>query len=68
MKFYQLTFMDYEHGKILRWRSSKKQIATLVARWRKEYPLRGLVLTQAVELERDKQSIIDYLNENCGGE
>lgn len=68
MKFYELTFMDTERGKIRRWKTSKKAIRALVANWKTRYPLRALLLTTPVEIKGDKRSVVEYLNQNCGGD
>ena len=74
MKFYELTFMDIERGKIRRWKRNKIEIDRFVERWAKRYPMRKLLTTEVVEIPTNfrglvlKQTMIDWLNENCGGD
>lgn len=67
MKVYQLTFMDAERGKIVRWKRSKRECSRFVKRWEREYPLRKLLLNEPVEIPTDKTALIEWLNSNVGG-
>lgn len=68
MKLYQLTFMDIERGKITRWKRNKREITRFVRMWKKEFPLRQLLLTEPIEIPDDKTQFVVWLNANCGGE
>ena len=67
MKVYELTFVDLEHGKIVRWISGKRQIAKLIRDWKQRYPLRKLMDTERIEIPNEKQAFLEWLNATAGG-
>ncbi len=65
MKVYELTFADPEFGLMRQWKRNKREIKTFVNSWKREFPLRQLLLTQRIAIPEDKQGIVDWLNENA---
>lgn len=65
MKIYKMHFHDIEHGTIVQWRTSKKACAKLKSQWRKDFPLRELIVTQRINFPLDQQGLVAWLNENA---
>ena len=65
MKIYKLTFADLEHGKVIAWKSTKREIAQFCKRWKDEFPLRELVLTERIDVPVTKPELIAWLNDNA---
>lgn len=62
MKLYELTFVDIEEGTIRRWETNKRGAAALVRKWKKQHPLRRLVLMEPITVPDDKKNFVAWLN------
>ncbi|TFG84003.1 MAG: hypothetical protein E4G74_00275 [Erysipelotrichales bacterium] len=67
MKLYELNFADPERGIIRVWKRNKREIASLLSRWKKDYPLRKLMTETRVDISTDKSEFVEWLNDHAGG-
>ena len=65
MKVYELVFVDPEQGLIRQWKRNKRQITKFINAWKRDFPMRTLLVNQAVDIPTDKQGFVDWLNENA---
>lgn len=68
MKLYQLTFMDLSEGKFVRWKTSKLERDRFIRQWKREHPLRALLVNEQIEIPDTKHAFVQWLNANAGSQ